>query len=50
MLVLVKNHLNYLKGNIVECYFKKYNRLLSFLKKYFFHNIMVENPRPEEKT
>ena len=25
-----KNHLNYLKDNIIECFFKKYNRLLSF--------------------
>ena len=25
MLVLLKNHLNYLKDNIFECFFKKYN-------------------------
>ena len=33
ILVLVKNHLNYLIDNIFECFFKKYNRLLYFLKK-----------------
>ena len=36
MLVLLKNHLNYLKDNILECFFKKYNRLLFFKKKYLF--------------
>ena len=40
ILVLIKNHLNYLKDNIFELFFEKYNRLLFFLKKiYFFHNI-----------
>ena len=38
MLVLLKNHLNYLKDNIFECFFKKYNRLL-FFKNIFFQNI-----------
>ena len=28
VLLLLKNHLNYLKDNIFECFFKKYNRLL----------------------
>ena len=32
ILVLLKNHLNYLKDNIFECLFKNYNRL-SFFKK-----------------
>ena len=27
ILVLIKNHLNYLKDNILECFFKKHNRL-----------------------
>ena len=27
MLALLKNNLNYLKGSISECFFKKYNRL-----------------------
>ena len=39
ILVLLKNHLNYLKNSIVECFFKEYNRPLLFLKKTFFHNI-----------
>ena len=38
ILVLTKNHLNYLKDNISECFFKKYNRLLFFTKINFFHN------------
>ena len=36
ILVLLKNHLNYLKDNIFECFFKKYNRLLFFSKKIVF--------------
>ena len=40
ILVLTKSHLNYLKVNIVEFFFKKYNRPLFFFKKnIFFHNI-----------
>ena len=27
ILVLIKNYLNYVKDNIFECFFKKYNRL-----------------------
>ena len=34
VLVLIKNHLNYLKDNIFKCFFKKYNRLL--FKNIFF--------------
>ena len=42
ILVLIKNHRNYLKDNIFKCFFKKYNRLLFFLKNYFFsQNIMM---------
>ena len=33
MLVLIKNHLNYLKDNIFECFIEKYNRI-SFI--FFF--------------
>ena len=33
ILVLIKNHLNYLKDNILELSFKKYKRLL---KNYVF--------------
>ena len=36
MLLLLENHLNYLKGNILECFFKRQNRLLFFLKIFFF--------------
>ena len=36
ILVLTKNHLNYVKGNIFKCFFKKYN---FYLKKIIFHNI-----------
>ena len=32
ILVLLKNHLDYLKDNFFECFFKKYNKLLLFLK------------------
>ena len=39
MLVLLKNHLNYLK-DIFESLFKEYNRLFNFFKTInFFHNI-----------
>ena len=33
MLELYKNYLNCIKDNILECFFKKYNWLLFFLKK-----------------
>ena len=33
--VLIKNHLNYLKDNIFERFFKKYNRILFFFKNFF---------------
>ena len=36
ILVLFKNHLNYLKDNIFKCFLKKYNRLLLFFKKKTF--------------
>ena len=36
VLVMIKNHLNYLNDNVFECFFKKYNRLLLFLINYFF--------------
>ena len=32
MLVSLKNHLNYLKDSVFECFFKEYNRPLFFLK------------------
>ena len=30
MLVLLESHPNYLKDNIFECFFKKYNKLIFF--------------------
>ena len=39
ILVLIKNCLYYLKDNIFEFFFKKYDRLLFFKKIIFFHNI-----------
>ena len=50
-LVLHKNHLNYVEDNILECFFKKYNKLLVFLKINFFDNtITMENLRYEEEN
>ena len=40
ILVLIKNHLNYLKDNIFGCFFKRYNRLLIFLKNAFLRGII----------
>ena len=39
ILVLLKNNLNYFNDSIFESFFKEYNRLLSVLKKNFFHKI-----------
>ena len=36
VLVLIKNHLNYLKDNIFKCFFKKYDRLIMIT---YNHNI-----------
>ena len=36
ILVLIKNHLTYLIDNILEYFFKEYNILSIFLRKYFF--------------
>ena len=36
MLALLKNHLNFLKDSIFECFFKEYHRLLIFLKTLIF--------------
>ena len=51
LLLLLKNHLNYLKDIIFECFFKKYDILFFFKEKIFFsQHIMMENPRPKEKN
>ena len=39
ILVLIKNHMNYLKDNIFEFFLRKYNRLYFLKKLIFFHNI-----------
>ena len=36
ILVLLKNHLSYLKYSIFECFLKEYNRILFFLQKLLF--------------
>ena len=36
ILVLIENHLDYLKDNIFECFFKKYKSVLFFEKNFFF--------------
>ena len=36
ILVLIKNHINYLKDNISVFFFKKYNRLLFLNETIFF--------------
>ena len=43
---MLKNHLNYLKDNIFDCFSKKYNRLFSF---FFIIFLVTYNPRPEEE-
>ena len=42
ILVLIKNHMHYLKDNILEFFFKKYNRLL-FSKKIIFFFIIYND-------
>ena len=42
---MLKNHLNYLKDNIFDCFSKKYNRLFFFLIIF----LVTYNPRPEEE-
>ena len=51
LLVLLKDHLNYLKDNIFECIFKKRNRLLFFKTIIFFSKyIIMESLSPEEEN
>ena len=42
VLLLLKNHLNYLKDNIFECFFKKYNRLFIIII-IIIINIIISN-------
>ena len=48
MLVLLKNHLNYLKDNIFKCSFKKCNKLL-FLKELIFFIIYSDEKSKAQK-
>ena len=45
ILVLFKNHLNYLKDDIFKFFFKKYNRLPFFKKKCFFFFIICNKEK-----
>ena len=40
ILVLLKNHLNYIKDNIVECFLRSIIDFYFFYKNNFFHNIL----------
>ena len=48
MLVLLKNHLNYLKDSIFECFFKEHSRLL-FFSNFSQHIIIKSLSLVEEK-
>ena len=48
LLVLLKNHLNYLQDCISESFFKKYNTLL--LKFFFSKYIIMESLSPEKRN
>ena len=60
MLVLLKNHLNYLKDSIFKCFLKKYNRLLFIyfivylfiylLILIFSQHVMMESLRLEKQN
>ena len=59
MLVLLKNHLNYLKDTIFKCFLKKYDRLLFtylfiylfiYLFSFFSQHIMMESLRLEKQN
>ena len=43
MLVLLKNHLNYLKESIFKCFFKEYHRLLYFFFNFSQHIKIIRN-------
>ena len=53
MLILLKNHLNYLKDSISQCCFKEYNRILIYfiyLFIYFFTTYSDGNLSLEEEN
>ena len=41
VLILLKNHLNYLEDSVFKCFFKDYNKLFFFLKKNVFSKHMA---------
>ena len=47
-LVLLKNQLNYLKGSILECFYKKHNIIFFFKKINFSQQLMMESSNLEE--
>ena len=51
MLVFLKNHQNYLKDSLFECFFKECNRILffSFCNQFFLQHIMMESLRLGEE-
>ena len=50
ILVLIKNHLNYLKHNISESFSKKHNRLLFIFQKIIFsQHTTLRNARSEQE-
>ena len=51
MLVLLKNHLNYIKDSIFKCFFKEYDKILSFFFfKNFLQHAMMESLSLEEEN
>ena len=51
ILILLKNHLNYLKESISQCCFKEYNRILFyFILFYFFTTYNNGNLSLEEEN
>ena len=50
VLVLIKNHLNYLKDNIFKYFFKEYNIPLFKKKKNFSYYIIIKSLSLEEEN
>ena len=50
MLVLLKNHLNYLKDNIFECFFKEYECFFKEYNTLFSQHIMMKSLSLKEEN
>ena len=50
MLVLLKNHLNYLKDNIFECFFKEYKCFFKEYNTFFSQHIMMKSLSLKEEN